>query len=85
MPDMSDMPVDCPMLALAAAQSDPSSNSPDGSVDYQSCQLCMTMSTHSFAQTQLAAELIGVPPASATARFISANLAPQVKPPIFAS
>lgn len=85
MSDMSDMPADCPMLALAAAQSDTSSSPSQSSLGCQSCQLCMTLSALSFPQTQLAAERIGASPASANARFISANPAPHVKPPILAS
>lgn len=82
---MSDMPADCPMLAQTGSKAEESSSASKDSAGCQTCQLCMTLGSLNFWQTQLAAHLIEVHPETASARFISADLTPQVKPPILSS
>jgi hypothetical protein len=82
---MSGMPADCPMFAQAGSKAEEPSSVSTGSAGCQTCHLCMTLASLSFPQTQLAAYLIEVHPESASARFISADLTPQVKPPILSS
>jgi hypothetical protein len=79
------MSADCPMLAQAGSKAEEPSGASKGSAGCQTCQLCMTLGSLGFPQTQLAAFLIEVHPEPANARFISADLPPQVKPPILSS
>lgn len=79
---MDGMPADCPMLAQAESKSEKSTSPAKGFVGCQTCQLCMTLASFSFPQIQLSAHPTVVHPDPTSARFISANVAPQVKPPI---
>lgn len=79
---MDGMPADCPMLAQAESKSQKSTSPAKGFAGCQTCQLCMTLASFSFPQIQLSAHLTEVHPGAASASFISANVAPQVKPPI---
>ena len=80
---MDGMPADCPMLAQAESKSDKSTSPAKGFAGCQTCQLCMTLASLSFPQIQLSAHRTEVHPDSSRARFSSADLALQVKPPIF--
>ena len=79
---MDGMPADCPMLAQAESKSEKSTSPAKGFAGCQTCQLCMTLASSSLPQIQLSAHLTELHPEAASARFISANVAPQVKPPI---
>lgn len=79
---MDSMPADCPMLAQAESKSENSTSPAKGFAGCQTCQLCMTLASLSLPQIQLSAHLTEVHPEAASARFISANVSPQVKPPI---
>jgi hypothetical protein len=79
---MSDMPADCPMLVQTESKAEKSSSEFKGPAACQTCQLCMTLASSSFPQTQLAACITVVQPESASTSFISANVAPQIRPPI---
>jgi Cu/Ag efflux protein CusF len=79
---MDGMPDDCPMLAQAKSKAEKPASPGKGFVGCQTCQLCMTLASSSFPQTQLSAQLTEVHPDPAGASFISADLAPRVKPPI---
>jgi hypothetical protein len=79
---MVDMPDDCPTLAQAKSTAEKSSSSFKGSTGCQACQLCVTLASSSFLQTPLTACLTEGQPESAGIRFISANVAPQIRPPI---
>lgn len=79
---MSDMPADCPMFAQAESKTEEPSSAAKGSAGCQKCQLCMTLASSSFPQTQFAACSVEIQPQLPTARFISANVTPQIKPPI---
>ena len=79
---MDGMPADCPMLAQAESKSDKSTSPAKGFVGCQTCQLCMTLASLSFPQIQLSVHRTELRPEAASASFISANVAPQVKPPI---
>jgi hypothetical protein len=80
---MDGMPADCPMLAQAESKSDKSTSPAKGFAGCQTCQLCMTLASLSFPQIQLSAHRTEVHPDSSRARFSSADLTLQVKPPIF--
>jgi hypothetical protein len=79
---MDGMPADCPMLAQAESKSDKSTSPAKGFVGCQTCQLCMTLGSFSFPQIQISAHRTEVRPDFSRARFSSADLALQVKPPI---
>jgi hypothetical protein len=79
---MDGMPADCPMLAQAESKSDKPISPAKGFAGCQTCQLCMTLASFSFPQIQLSAHRTEVRPDSSRARFSSADLALQVKPPI---
>jgi hypothetical protein len=79
---MDGMPADCPMLAQAESKSEKPANPAKGFAGCQTCQLCMTLASLSFPQTQLSAHLTEVHPEASSASFSSADLEPQVKPPI---
>lgn len=77
---MAGMPADCPMMAQPASEAE---KSPSKShIGCQTCQLCMTLATLSFPSTDLLSYARQTHPVSASASFISADLARQVKPPI---
>jgi hypothetical protein len=80
---MDGMPADCPMLAQAESKFDKSTRPAKGFAGCQTCQLCMTLASLSFPQIQLSAHRTEVHPDSSRTRFSSADLALQVKPPIF--
>lgn len=80
---MDGMPADCPMLAQAESKSEKSTSPAKGFAGCQTCQLCMTLASLSLPQTLLSPRPTLVHPEAASASFISANVAPQVKPPIF--
>lgn len=79
---MVDMPADCPTLAQAKSIAEKSPSSSKGSAGCLVCQLCVTLASSSFLQTPLTACLTEGQPESASIRFISANVAPQIRPPI---
>lgn len=79
---MVDMPADCPTLTQAKSKAEKSSSLFNGSAGCQVCQLCVTLASSSFLQTPLTASLTEGHPESASIRFISANVAPQIRPPI---
>jgi hypothetical protein len=79
---MAGMPLDCPMLTQLVAKTDRTSSPAKGSADCQTCQPCMTLASPNLLQTQLALDLVEVHPQSPSATFVSADVAPQVKPPI---
>jgi hypothetical protein len=76
------MPADCPMVAQAASKAEKDPSPPKGFGACQTCQLCMTLASSSFPQTEAAAHLTTEHPECARASFISADVAPQIKPPI---
>jgi hypothetical protein len=79
---MDGMPADCPMLAQAESKSQKLANPAKGFVGCQTCQLCMTLASLSFPQTQLSAHRTEVHPEAASASFSSADLTLRIKPPI---
>ena len=76
------MPADCPMLAQPASDAEKSPAPSKSHVGCQTCQLCMSLAAQSFLPTNLLAYERHAPPLSASASFLSADLARQVKPPI---
>lgn len=76
------MPADCPMLAQPAWDAEKSPAPSKSHAGCQTCQLCMSLATQSFSPTSLLAYERHAPPVAASASFLSADLARQVKPPI---
>ena len=75
------MPADCPMMAHAAAEDGAGGESPTSTAHCLACQLCAgaaCLPDLAIAPSQAPAG----PPATGTSRYLSAQLAPDLRPPI---
>lgn len=80
---MAGMPADCLMMMAQPASETEKSPTPSKShAGCQTCQLCMSLGAQDFSAPSFMACERQVPPVSIAVRFISADLARQVKPPI---
>ena len=87
MADMSDMPADCPMHKAAFTQDAIDNDSTRSNADQpyptcQACQLCMPLAVLGHEDLTLGHQRCPTPLPQAGIRFVSAELALAVKPPI---
>ena len=86
---MADMPADCPMHkaasvhdAQANAKANTSANADQSHPTCQACQLCMPLAMIGHTGLTLGSQRCPMPLPQARMRFVSAELALAVKPPI---
>lgn len=81
MPSAQQMPPDCPMMAQAAADEALDSESPASTAHCMACQLCAGAACVPDLAIAPASAPAGSPLA-ASHRYLSAQLAPDLRPPI---
>jgi hypothetical protein len=79
---MDGMPIDCPMLGQSVSKDGKSSSSSLGKSSCQTCELCMALASLTLPQNHLLTYVRQAHPMPTSSSFISADLAPQVEPPI---